>query len=80
MPGKTMPAIAMIEHDYTKIYDKWITLGENITKGNGMKGLGWKSDDLYEEIRTRKTVTSTFPWRKSAAHAAARTTLRCEFT
>ena len=56
IPGKTMPAIAMIERDYTKIYDKWIALGENIKKGNGMKGLGWKSDDLYEEIRTRNGI------------------------
>ena len=56
IPGKTMPAIAMIERDYMKIYDKWIALGENITKGNVMKGLGWKSDDLYEEIRTRNGV------------------------
>ena len=56
IPGKTMPAIAMIERDYTKIYDKWIALGPAIQKGNGMKGLGWKSDDLYEEIRTRNGI------------------------
>ena len=56
IPGKTMPAIAMIERDYTKLYDKWIALGPNIQKGNGMKGLGWKSDDLYEEIRTRNGI------------------------
>lgn len=56
VPGKTMPAIALIERDYTKIYDKWIALGTNIQKGNGMKGLGWASDDLYEEIRTRNGV------------------------
>lgn len=32
IPGKTMPAIAMMERDYTKIYDKWIALGENIKR------------------------------------------------
>ena len=56
IPGKTMPAIAMIERDYTKLYDKWVGLGPNIQKGNGMKGLGWASDDLYEEIRTRNGI------------------------
>ena len=56
IPGKTMPAIAMIERDYTKLYDKWVGLGPAIQKGNGMKGLGWKSDDLYEEIRTRNGI------------------------
>jgi len=35
VPGKTMPAIGLIERDYTKIYDKWIALGIEYRKRHG---------------------------------------------
>ena len=38
VPGKTMPAIGLIERDYTKIYDKWIALGTEYRKRHGDEG------------------------------------------
>ncbi|MBR1419494.1 MAG: nitrate reductase subunit alpha [Selenomonadaceae bacterium] len=54
--GKTMPAIGLIERDYTKIYDKWIALGPNVAKGMASKGMSWQSKQDYEEIRSRNGV------------------------
>ncbi|MBQ9480145.1 MAG: nitrate reductase subunit alpha, partial [Selenomonadaceae bacterium] len=56
IPGKTMPGIACIERDYTKLYDKWIALGPNVEKGMGGKGMSWSSKEDYEEIRTRNGI------------------------
>ncbi len=56
IPGKTMPQIVHIERDYTKIYDKWIALGPNVEKGMGTRGAGWKSDDIYAELKDRNGV------------------------
>jgi len=56
IPGRTMPAVGLIERDYTKIYDKWIALGPNIEKGMAMKGMSWQSKQDYEEIRSRNGV------------------------
>ncbi len=40
IPGKTFPKITIVERDYTKIYDKLVSLGPNICKpgGYGSKG------------------------------------------
>src|SRR5699024_10452901 len=31
--GKTMPNMKIVERDYTKIYDKYVTLGPNLSTG-----------------------------------------------
>ena len=33
VPGRTMPNFAIVERDYTKIYDKYVTLGPVLEKG-----------------------------------------------
>ena len=33
IPGKTMPNFAVVDRDYTKIYDKYVTLGPLLEKG-----------------------------------------------
>jgi len=51
IPGKTTHKIAIVERDYTKIYDKFISLGPNVkTKGMGAHGNHYKCDDFYEDM------------------------------
>jgi nitrate reductase alpha subunit len=51
IPGKTMHKIAIQERDYTKIYDKYITLGRNFRKnGGGAHGSSYAVDDFYDDM------------------------------
>ncbi len=51
IPGKTMHKIAVQERDYTKIYDKYITLGRNFrNKGGGAHGSSYAVDDFYDDM------------------------------
>lgn len=51
IPGKTTHKIAIVERDYTKIYDKFISLGPNIkTKGLGAHGNHFKCEDFYDDM------------------------------
>src|SRR5690606_14643942 len=45
VPGKTMPAITLVERDYPATYAKFTSLGPLLKKaGNGGKGIGWNTD------------------------------------
>ncbi|WP_172395763.1 molybdopterin-dependent oxidoreductase, partial [Limosilactobacillus reuteri] len=46
IPGKTMPSLKLVTRDYTKIYDKFITLGPNI-----VNNYGYKVDDQYDYLK-----------------------------
>ena len=51
IPGKTTHKIATVERDYTKIYDKFISLGPNVkTKGLGAHGNHYKCEDFYDDM------------------------------
>jgi nitrate reductase alpha subunit len=51
IPGKTSHKIAVVERDYTKIYEKFITLGPNVrNKGLGAHGNHYKCEDFYDEM------------------------------
>ena len=51
VPGKTTHKIVIVERDYTKIYDKFISLGPNAkTKGMGAHGNHYKCDDFYDDM------------------------------
>jgi nitrate reductase alpha subunit len=51
IPGKTMHKLAVVRRDYTKLYDKFITLGENVkTKGLGAHGNHYLCADEYDEM------------------------------
>ncbi len=55
IPGKTMHKIAFVERDYTKIHQKFISLGENVAKnGLGAHGNHYMCEDVYEELRQEK--------------------------
>lgn len=48
VPGRTMPAMAVVERDYPNLYRKFTSLGPLLDKlGNGGKGLAW---DTREEV------------------------------
>jgi nitrate reductase alpha subunit len=51
VPGRTMHKLAVVERDYTKIYEKFITLGDNIrTTGLGAHGNHYLCADQYDEM------------------------------
>lgn len=57
-PGKTMPNFSIVERDYTKIHDKYISLGPNLVVGKtGAHGVSFSVADEYEEL---KHINGTF--------------------
>ncbi len=51
IPGKTMHKIVVQERDYTKLYDKYITLGRNFREnGGGAHGSSYRIDDFYDDM------------------------------
>ncbi len=51
IPGKTMHNISIVDRDYTKLYEKFISLGENVKKnGLGAHGQHYMCADTYDEI------------------------------
>ena len=42
MPGRTMPAVAVVERDYPNLHARFTSIGPLLEKlGNGGKGIGW---------------------------------------
>jgi nitrate reductase / nitrite oxidoreductase, alpha subunit len=50
IPGKTMYKLSVVERDYTKIYQKYISLGPLASKKLGAHGIAYKVEDFYDEI------------------------------
>ena len=51
IPGKTMHKLAVVERDYTKLYDKYIALGDRVkTTGLGAHGNHYECADVYDEM------------------------------
>ena len=77
VPGKTMPKIAIVERDYTQIYNKFISLGRNVEE-NGLGAHGNKYDckDFYNELLNAPDLPKVningevFPSIKEDKHAA----------
>ncbi|MTI15782.1 nitrate reductase subunit alpha [Rhodobacteraceae bacterium RKSG542] len=45
IPGKTMPAVAVVERDYPNLYKRFTALGPLLDKlGNGGKGISWNTE------------------------------------
>ncbi|WP_127591812.1 nitrate reductase subunit alpha [Paenibacillus lautus] len=52
IPGKTMLNLTVVERDYTKIHDKYITLGPNLATGKvGAHGVSFSVAEEYEELK-----------------------------
>lgn len=61
VPGKSMHQLAVLERDYTQIYEKFITLGDNIkATGLGAHGNHYMCGDVYDEM----VESNHFPVRK----------------
>ncbi len=53
IPGKTMHKIAVVDRDYTKIYDKFCSLGDKIREnGLGAHGNHYRCEDAFDEMLT----------------------------
>ncbi len=60
IPGKTMPRLAVVERDYRRLYERFISLGPLARRdGMGAHGVHYAIDDLYDEmVRTGPVVES----------------------
>ncbi|MGG4554356.1 nitrate reductase subunit alpha [Paenibacillus humicus] len=77
IPGKTMPNLTIVERDYTKIYDKYITLGPNLSTGKvGAHGVSFSVAEEYEELKRINgtyhddSIKNGLPKLQTARHAA----------
>ncbi|MCP4311977.1 MAG: molybdopterin-dependent oxidoreductase, partial [Bacteroidetes bacterium] len=59
VPGKTMHGLAIVERDYTQIYNKFISLGQNVKNGLGAHGNSYRCDDFYEQMLDDKDHLQT---------------------
>jgi nitrate reductase alpha subunit len=59
LPGKTMPAMKVVERDYPATYERFTTLGPLMEKlGNGGKGISWNTDhevDFLKKLNGEKS-------------------------
>src|SRR5690625_4537468 len=52
IPGKTMPALQIVERDYTQIFDKYVSLGPNIEHGKvGAHGVNFSVSEEYDMLK-----------------------------
>jgi nitrate reductase alpha subunit len=52
IPGKTMPAIKVIERDYPNVYKRFTALGPLMEQaGNGGKGIAWDTKEEVDYLR-----------------------------
>src|SRR5690625_1262851 len=51
VPGVNFPRIQVVERDYTKVYEKYITLGKNVRDQIGAKGIGWHAKEEYNHLK-----------------------------
>ena len=59
IPGKTMPAMTVVERDYGQIYNKFTSIGPLLEKiGNGGKGMAWKTEHEVEILRGLNKVAT----------------------
>ena len=57
IPGKTMPAVAVVERDYPNLYKRFTALGPLLEKiGNGGKGIGWNTEHEVENLKALNGV------------------------
>ncbi|WP_325049159.1 nitrate reductase subunit alpha [Dongshaea marina] len=64
IPGKTMPAMKLVERDYPNVYQRFTSLGPLMeTIGNGGKGIAW---DTKSEVEMLKKLHGTDDSRERA--------------
>ncbi len=50
IPGKTMYKFAIVDRDYTKVYDKFVSLGPAARAGLGAHGVKYECEDFYDDM------------------------------
>ncbi len=77
IPGKTMPAVTVVERDYPSLYKQFTALGPLMTSiGNGGKGIAWNTEHEIEHLKalngavTEEGVAKGLPRIESAIDAA----------
>ena len=59
IPGKTMPAVAVVERDYPNLYKRFTSIGPLMAKvGNGIKGIAWKTDHEIDALKQLNGVVT----------------------
>jgi nitrate reductase alpha subunit len=59
IPGKTMPAVTVVERDYPNLYKRFTSLGPLMDKlGNGGKGMSWNTSHEVEFLKTLNGVVT----------------------
>lgn len=75
IPGKTMPAMKVVERDYVNLHKRFISFGPTArNKGIGAHGVHWQIEDMYDEmLETHPTVQwaeTKYPSLEDVKHAA----------
>jgi nitrate reductase alpha subunit len=52
VPGKTMPALAVVERDYVNLYNRFLSVGPAMGR-LGAHGVNWEADDVHEKLIER---------------------------
>ncbi len=59
VPGRTMPAVAVVERDYPHVYQRFTSLGPLMDKiGNGVKGIAWETHEEVENLKKLNGVVT----------------------
>jgi nitrate reductase alpha subunit len=60
IPGKTMPNLTVVTRDYPNTYKMMTALGPLVASvGIGSKGVAWKADQEYEELKAKLGTVSS---------------------
>jgi nitrate reductase alpha subunit len=59
IPGKTMHNIVPVERDYTQLYNRFTSLGDNVKNGVGAHGTSYQVDDYYEKLLNSEKRVNT---------------------
>jgi nitrate reductase alpha subunit len=52
VPGKTMPALAVVERDYVNLYNRFMSVGPAMGR-LGAHGVNWEAGDVHEQLLDR---------------------------
>ena len=59
IPGKTMPAVTVVERDYPNLYKRFTSLGPLMAKlGNGGKGMSWNTEHEVDFLKKLNGVVT----------------------
>jgi nitrate reductase alpha subunit len=75
IPGRTMPAITVVERDYAAVAEQWAALGPLVEQGSAVKSASWVADEEVRWLgerngRVRGGVADGRPSLERAEHVA----------